>query len=414
MRRAFGYFRLQLKRFFKLMPVVLLLSAFLLATVGLVFVGLFAESESDEQNSLVKIGIVGDVSDSYLSMAVNALQNDESTRFSLEIIPLESEGTAADMLRRGDLVAYILMPDDFVAKAMSGDLEQITCVTAAGASDFGTRVANELMQTVTEMVTYSQKAIFGFQSSAQDNGMSYDEASDLGDLVALRVIKVIVDRDAAYEIDEIGDSGVKELKDPLVCGMLVLVIMLWGITCCTIFAARNSALYRVLSSKGTGSAAQVLAEYAAYLVFMAATFAVLTAAVVLVLQFTPPMPLLEKYDFTRLVPGMLIPVLTISAMHFFLYEVASGVVSGALLQFFCAMGMGYISGCVYPAYYFPRIVQNTAALFPAWSSRIWFDELVAGKPSLSTLAILTAYFAAFLILSVLVRRARIRRRGGAA
>ena len=414
MSRAVGYFRLQLKRFFKLMPVVLLLSALLLATVGMVFIGLFAESESDEQKSLVNIGIVGDMSDSYLGMAITALENDDSTRFTLAVQTIEDESEAVEKLRRGELVAYIVMPDNFIANAMDGKVDKIVCVTSAGASDFGTRIANELMSTVTEMVVYSQKAVYGFQNAAERNGVSYDDSYEMGNLAAFDMIRVIIDRDAAYDVSEIGDSGVKELQDPLACGMLVLVLMLWGITCCTIFSARNSSLYRVLSAKGTSSTAQVTAEYGAYLVFMTATLAILSTVVVIALQFAPPMPLLEKYDFIRLLPGLMIPALTISAMHFFLYEVASGVVAGALLQFFCAMGMGYVSGCIFPAYYFPRIVQDTAALFPAWSCRIWLDELISAKPSFGTFGILMAYFAAFLILAVILRRARIRRRGGAA
>lgn len=413
MSRVFGYFRLQTKRFFKLMPVVLMLSAILLATVGAVFVGLFAESESDEQKSLVNIGLVGNMEDAYLGRAVEALQNDTS-RFSLAVETIEDESVAADKLRRGDLVAYLVLPPDFINQAINGNVQKIVVVTSAGATDFGTRVVGELMRTVTAMVGYSQKAIFGFQDAALAFGHPSKEVYSMGDRIALETINGIIIRETAYAVSEMGDSGSDELHDPLVCGMIILVLMLWGITCCTVFSARNASLYRVLSSKGTRPAAQVLAEYAAYLIFMTAALVILTAAAVAVLQFTPPMPLLEKYDFSRLLPGMFIPVLTLSSMHFFLYELAGSVVSGALLQFFCAMGIGYISGCIYPAYYFPRIVQDTASFLPAWNCRLWLDELIAGKPSLTTLAVMGAYFIGFLILSVLVRRVRILRRGGAA
>ena len=411
MSRAAGYFRLQLKRFFKLMPVILLLSALLLGIVGMAFVGLFAESESDEQKSLVNIGIVGDSEDSYLGMALTALQNDTS-RFSLAIRTMEEESAAAEMLRRGELVAYLVLPDDFIGEAIRGNVHKITCVTSSGASDFGTRITSELMRTVTEMVAYSQKAVFGFQRAAQDYGLPDSQVWSMGDEVALEVIDLIIEREAAYQVEEIGDSGMKTVRDPLACGMIVLMLMLWGITCCTIFAARNGTLFRVLSSKGTGPSVQVLAEYGAYFVFMTAALSVLVGAVFIVLRFTPPMPLLEKYDFNRLIPGLIVPALTISAMQFFLYEAAGGVVSGALLQFFCAMGVGYISGCIYPAYYFPRAVQNAASFLPAWSCRLWLDELIADRLSLSTFAVLTAYFAGFLILAVLLRRTRIRRGGG--
>ena len=414
MSRPTAYFRLQLKRFFKLMPVVLLLSALLLGAAGLAFFGLFNDSESDEQNSLVNIGIVGDKDGSYMGMALDALQNLDSSRFSLATKLVGTEEEAADMLRRGELVAYIVLGDDFIGEAIRGNVQKIACVTSGGAVDFGTRITGELMRTVTKMVEYAQKAVFGFQNAALSAGIEKNRVYHMGDEVALEVIGVILNREKAFVIEEIGTSGTDDLSDPLICGMLVLVLMLWGITCCTIFSSRNRTLHRVLAAKGTGAVRQVLGEYAAYLLFMTAILTVFAAALFALSPLLPSLTLLEEFDFSRLAPGIFIPVLTISAMQFFLYEIAGGTVSSALLLFFCAMGTGYISGCIYPAYFFPRAVQNAAAWLPAWSCRLWLDELLAGRLSLQTFAVLAVYFAAFLTLAAVIRRARIRQEGGTA
>lgn len=414
MKRTLSYFRLQLKRFFKLMPVVLLLSALLLGTVGLAVFGVFSDSADDEQNSLVNIGIVGDEEDSYLSLAIGALQNLDSSRFSLATKVIRDENTAAGMLRRGELVAYLVLPDNFIGEAIRGNVQKIACVTSSGAADFGSRITTELMHTVTGIVENTQKGVFGFQNAARAAGEEIDLVYRLGDEVAFEAIDLIIDREAAYAIDEVGSLGTDHLDDPLICGMLVLVLMLWGVTCCTIFSGRNTALCRVLFAKGTRATAQVLGEYGAYLVFLTAVVAVFAAVILALSPFIPSVELLEDYDFSRLVPGLFVPILTISAMQFFLYEVARGPVSGALLQFFCAVGIGYISGCIYPAYFFPRAVQDAAALLPAWSCRLWLDELLAGRTSAGTFAVLAAYCAAFLILSVIIRRMRILREGGTA
>ena len=414
MKRAFGYFRLQLKRFFKLMPVVLLLSALLIAAIGLAFFGLVSDSDSDEQNSLLKIGIVVDEDDDYMDMALDMLRNLDTSRFSLSTLTIREESTAADMLRRGELVAYLVFSDNFITEAIHGRVNKITCVTASGAVDFGSRAVDELMHTVTEMVANAQKSLFGFQNAAIVYGMDKSLVYRIGDDAAMDVIDLILRREASYRIEEIGTGGTQGIDDPLICGMLIMVLMLWGITCCTIFCSRSGALNRVLCAKGTGAAAQVLGEYAAYFIFMTAVIAAFAAVIFAASPFLPAITMLEDYDFGRLIPGLIVPLLTISAMQFFLYELTGGPVSSALLQFFCAMGMGYISGCIYPVFFFPRPVQDAAAWLPSWSCRLWLDELLAGRPSLSTFAVLTAYFAAFLILGVLVRRVRIRREGGAA
>lgn len=414
MSRALSYFRLQLKRFFKLMPVILLLSALLICAIGAAFIGVFSESESDEQNSLINIGVVGDPDDSYLSMAISALRNLDSSRFSLAVQPVEDEETAAEMIRRGDLVAYIVLPDNFIREAIAGNVQKIACVTASGATDFGTQITNELMMTITQIVQNSQKTVYGFQNAALASGVDDDKTHAYGTEVAFDVINLILKRESAYQIEELGTAGGDAVNDTLICGMLILLLMLWGITCCTIFTARNSTLDCVLSSKGTGAAVQVLSEYFAYLIFMIATFTVFTVVIYILSPLFPAMPLLEKYDFNNLVPGVILPLFTISSMQFFLYEVTKGLVTGVLLQFFVAMGLGYISGCIYPAYLFSRGLQDTASYLPAWSCRLWLDELLAGKPSLKTLLVMAAFFIGFLLLSVLIRHVRIRRGGGAA
>ena len=414
MRRAASYFRLQAKRLFKLTPTVLLLSALLFGAIGLEFFGVFSGNKSDEKDSLIKIGIVGDMEDSYLGMAVNALKNLDSSRFSISVETTDDEQAAASKLRKGELVAYIVMPDDFIEEAIRGNYQKVVCVTSSGAADFGARIANELMATVTQIVENSQKAVFGFQNAARDSGIDESQVGDMGSQVALEVIDVILRRETAYTVSEIGNGGEMNLNDPLVCGMIILLIMMWGITCCTVFSARSRALDRVLSSKGTGAAAQVFGEYIAYLLFMTVIMAFMAAVSYLALSFAPPMEMLENYDFFRFLPGIIVPIIVISAMQFFLYEIAGSVVSGALLQFFAAAGMGYICGCIYPALFFPRGVQTAASILPAWNCRIWLDELLAGKPTLTTFLILAAYFVLFMLLSVTVRRVRIKHGGGAA
>lgn len=414
MSRAVKYFRLQLKRFFRPTPAVIVLSALLLGILGTAFCGMFSAGESDERNSLINLGIVGDTDDSYLGMAINALQNLDSSRFSISVKTIADEAAAEKKLKRGELAAYIVMPDNFISEAISGNMQKITCVTSSGASDFGARITEELMKTVTEIVANSQKAVYGYHRAALDNGVSSDRAYDQGNAVALDEIGAILSRESAYEIVEVGTSGANAIDDPILCGVLVLLLMLWGITCCTIFTSRSTPLSRVLSSKGTGAVAQVLGEYLAYLLFMIAILAAPAVIFVIVSRFLPAMSLFERYDFTRLFPGILVPIITIAAMQFFLYEAAGGMVSGVLLQFFCAMGLGYISGCVYPAYFFPRQVQDAAAWLPAWNCRLWLDELLAGVPSFKTSAVLIAYLILFLLLSVLIRRMRIKRKGGGA
>ncbi len=413
MKRTFSYFRLQLKRFLKLLPAVLLLSALLVSALWMGLYGVYSAGDNGS-DSLVNIAIVGDMEDTYLGMAVDALKNMDSSRFSISVSTIENEPEAAEKLAMGELVAYLVMPDDFVEEAIRGNVQKVKCVTSAGAVDFGTRVTNELMATVTEIVENSQKAVFGFQNAVLDSGADPSKVNELGTMVAFELIDYILDRESAYDIAEIGNEGKQRLDDPMVCGVMVLLIMLWGITCCTVFSSRSRSLSRVMYAKGTRAFSQISAEYLAYLVYMTAVLAVIAVPFVLFLSFGPQIKMLEAYDLTRLFPGVMFVILVISSMQFFLYEIASSVVSGALLQFLVAIGMGYISGCIYPSFFFPRAVQDISSVLPAYNCRIWLDELLAARVTAPTALIMLGYFAVFILLSVAVRRIKLSGKGAAA
>ena len=114
----------------------------------------------------------------------------------------------------------------------------------------------------------------------------------------------------------------------------------------------------------------------------------------------------------NLIPGALLPALAISAMQFFIYEAADGFVGSMLIQFAIALGTGYISGCLYPSYFFPRVIQKMASVLPAWAARVHMNEWVSTGPSARTSVTLVLYFVLFMILSVVARWIRLNKREG--
>ena len=73
---------------------------------------------------------------------------------------------------------------------------------------------------------------------------------------------------------------------------------------------------------------------------------------------------LHAAAFTRLALRLLAAAVLAGAMHFFLYELASGVVQSVLLQFLTAVALGYVSGCLYPLRFFPEAMQRVGQWLP--------------------------------------------------
>ena len=81
MRRAIMYARLQFKRTMRYAPFIFLITFILCLCLGLAFLMLNKANVSDENNQKIRVGIVGDMSESYLGFGLSALQSFDSSRF---------------------------------------------------------------------------------------------------------------------------------------------------------------------------------------------------------------------------------------------------------------------------------------------------------------------------------------------
>ena len=97
----------------------------------------------------------------------------------------------------------------------------------------------------------------------------------------------------------------------------------------------------------------------------------------------------------------------ITMMQTALYELVSGTVSAILLQFLVAVGLGYISGCFYPNYFFPDFVQNLASLLPSGVGFSYLRKLMSGTLLWQDILSVLSYFTLFAAITVFIRKHRI-------
>ena len=101
-------------------------------------------------------------------------------------------------------------------------------------------------------------------------------------------------------------------------------------------------------------------------------------------------------------------VLLVSAFSYMLYCLSTDLIGGILLQFFTALGLCFISGCLYPAYFFPPQVQTMAQLLPTGVARSLIAGAFTGEGSPLTVLLLTAYSAVFFLIGSLVTCRRVK------
>ena len=412
-RTAAVYAGLTVKRYFRLFPIIISLTLVLAVVLGFFLASSISNSTEAEDRQIMKVGLAGDLDDSYVDLAVSAIHEFDVTRYSAEFIVM-SEDEAKAKMRSGEISAYLFMPEGFMEKARHGDVGEIKYITANGAVSLGTQLASELIKAVSEMVLDAQKATYGYQDVAEYAGLTKAEARSSGALAVARIVNSIVNRGELYDIKEVGFSGSRTEAESIVFGILTVFISLWGICCCAVASKKDLPLYRSLRARGVCAAAQTVGEWSAYFVFMAVTLfllgAVVTAALRISGTWNP-----ESFPVARFAAMLILPMLTVSSMQFFIYEITSGIVDGVIAQFLCGVGLGYLTGCLYPSGFFPESVQRASAYLPTGAVRDYLAGLdPAGQTSGYSALILAGYAVLFLTLAVLSRRSKILKDSGGA
>ena len=410
-RMSGKYLGLQLKRVVKVFPVIILTTMILTLGLGL-FVNIIVQLNGQEQSKQkVSVGVVGDADDSYLGIGIYALQHMDSSRFQVTFSEMERE-EAEKSLEAGEISAFVVIPEGFVDSVVRGENMQVTYVTATGSRSMNSVLMDEIVESVSELITKSQSGIFGMQNALIEEKET-DRFWELTDDLNIYYIQHILNRSDFFELELLGYSNQLSFFGYYVCSMIMLFLLLWGMNGSYLFIKKDLSLARVLASKRVPAFLQVADEYLAYLVLIILSLLCVGGTVLIgteleyikIPEWEGAM-MYEKWAFLL----QLLPVAAmIAALQLLLYEFVSGVISGILLQFLTAICLGYLSGCFYPISFFPERIQQAAGLLPTGIGNRYIGLRFMGQSAGMELGALLLYAIVFLLGAMLVREIKIRK-----
>lgn len=411
MDRSRKYFYAQLKRVMKTFPRQLIVNLSVCLCVGFLAVVFIRDGFLSQDGQKYRIGLVGDMSDSYLGFGVTAIQSMDDSRFMIELVTM-TDKEAREAFGRGELYAIVQVPEGLMDSIESGANDcPIPYIASEGQKGIGAIVMGEIVDVASTLVTCSQSAIFGMQTIMLEEDMR-EEFWDATNMLNLLLIELVINRSGLCDVEVLGLANGLSAEGYYFCSILLFLLLLSGINNSSLFTHKNTHGPRFMKSRGVGAAGQIIGEYLAYLCLMlsciAAVFILLSFGMERELFTIPEWEGLGAYPLRGFLAVLLPVAAMFAALQLFLYELVTGVVSQILLQFICGIGMGYLSGFFYPSAFFPESMQRIGSLLPTGAALRYVDENVAGKTSASGLYVLL-YLVLFLILSVLVRRDRIRR-----
>lgn len=403
------YLKVQLKRVGKALPGICLLTVFL--TVGLLVLmkAMFLIEESKTENQAVKVGIVGDIDDTYLGIGIEVIKNMDGIR-NLADIRTMTEEEAKQAFASGEISAYLLVPEGFIDSIIYGENKQLTYVTNETARDIGGLLINELVGSISKMVTMTQTSVQAMQSYMLEHDKR-DELWEATEGINIAYIEVVLNRMEVFELEELGISNSISFTGHLFTGILLLLMLLWGIHSVSLLVRSENSLLKILYTRGLDSRKQVLSEVGAYLVLQCASLlCVFVCVIVIKAAFGLS---IREWDVLEngeklLFVVKLVPVVVLTAtMQAFLYELVTNVVTGVLLQFVVAVSMAYASGCIYPLSFFPEVMQVLGGCSPMGVALRYMQKSLMFRNCLGEFCIMILYILLFVGLHIWRRNLRI-------
>jgi len=335
-----SYFLMQCKRIARYLPGAFLAMLVLLGGLLAVFSMMVRQDAIAPENQKFQVGMVGTAGDTMVQMGLAALKSFDSSQMSMEIVEMtEPEARAA--LEKGAIGAYIVIPEDFVDEAMTGHILPLKFVSTTGAASVVSVFKEEVTDVISVLLLESQRGVYGMQGAmkAQDIGGRGKKM----DALALTYVEYVLTRDHTYSLQELGISDALGFADYLLCGLFVLFLMLACLPFAPLMIRRDMALERMLAARGRSALGQILCDLFAYcggLTVMVAAIAALGKA------------LAGDAMDVELLPGIPV-ILMVCSFSFLLYTLSSDLIGGVLVQFFATLALCFVSGCMYPVYFFP-------------------------------------------------------------
>lgn len=400
------YLYLQSKRLLRFLPgavcVVLVLLGALMATFSL----FTRQTAQSEENQKFQIALTGSIEDSFLQMGLAALEAFDSTRFSMEILQMEEKDAAA-ALEQGDIAAYIVVPEGFIDAALHGRIIPLKFVSTTGAAGMVSIVKEEITGVISTYLLESQRGIYGMADALESGGAS-DNLGELMNTLSIRYVEFLFIRDHTYSLRQLGIADDLGLEDYLLCGIAVVFLMLACLPFAPVMIRQDLSLNRMLAAKGRSAFGQAVCDFVVYALGLTAVLLISALILFAAADFLD----MGITNGTGLLLRALPAVIMVAAFSFMLYALTGELIGGVLLQFFVTLVLCFVSGCMYPVYFFPETVQRLAAWLPAGLARTQLAGWITGQISTGTVGALILYSVIFFAVGVFVRARRIHRSRG--
>lgn len=407
------YFKLELKRNFKLIPQILFGTIALTIVVGaIVFCAgklLYSTTSIADKKDIV---FSSEDNSEMTGLIINTLRQSKSINSVCNIKEAPVD-TAISMSKNDETVASIIIPSGFMSSLINGENLPIKIYFSSTKSIFS-MVISELSLAAQTTLQCAQSGVYVLHDFyKENNALKYESAAN--EKLNLIYLGQAFSRKNTFNNHTISSTGSLSLTNYYISSGIMLILLLLGCVFILKLENTNAIISLKLKQRGIGFSLQMLSHVFTTFIIMCILF---TIAITSLFAADLHKDIGISINFKNVLINGSAVLLCCSAIICCISNIISNRYSAILLHFILIMTGAFISGAFIPSILLPEALNDVSKFLPTTFIQNTLGNILTNKFSIHNFSYLIIFSIIFFICGIifanlrLLTSPRIVRKGG--
>lgn len=409
MKKVRMYFRLDLKRMIKTVPILIVgMFIFIILIAGLAVINSTIEKNGKKEFEVINVGVSGSKDDKYTNLVIRTVEKMDTVKYSCKFDYCTKE-EAESGIKEGVYDVVFIIPEDYVKGFMHGENKTVEVRSGKGQTGITSYIMKQLSKVAENLVIKTEANIYSLQDFYNEKAPE-KEREALIDL-NLEYFKRILARSSSFFIEEVDVTDGMSMAVYYFCDAIVLIFLFMGLQCSKLLQKNDLTMERQLCVSGLNSLGQVTARWIALMITFFVMYLLFSLAVTVIMPFAEKNQFIITNGiyssfFIRLLKAavMLIPA---CAFILFVYELFEDTAGGVLCLFVLIIGLGFMAGCFYPLSFMPEPVRILSSFTVTRAMFCYVSGCISGEISTGWMLVLFLHTALFFVTTVILRKRKM-------
>ncbi len=404
--------RLEIKRAMKSLPQLIAGALVIFAIMGLIIVFTVISENEGTVTRKMSVDLAANNNTIIETVGMDVLSNMEIAENNLNISMVESEDEGIKRFENGETDALIIFPDNYIASVDRGENLPAKVYLRNSGYSFTVSLIAKLCGVAGDLLAAAESSSYAAGDLCNEFEIRQYKSEILEDVDVINARMILSREDNFSKLTIYGENNVPIAME-YACAVLVMITLLWGISCGTMIKSDSPVLVKKLEANLLPLSKQIFFKLVALICLMGTMFLILCVAVIAAFLLKPDVfemiGITDVWQIVMLIPMSIPTVICASAIVLFAFTAASNQIGGILLLSLGTVAMGYASGCLMPAVYLPMTIRNSFGLWPTYYMKQQAINAISGKPDFACMMMIMLFAVAFYAASAALMKYRYRR-----